>query len=870
MIAFVKNTFLRNSAVSTLILIILITGTNGFLYAAEIDDARKEFNTGNYSKCLDLTQRKFMDRREGQQWGILRAETLMVTGKYEEAAKSINDALLYHPLSLYLLKLGHEANLYCNKPAVAAEKLSEIYRYATRSEMAIWDSTDLVALGKALLLQGTEPKLVLGELYNRALQLDPDCREAYLAIGQLALDKQDYELAAEQYRKGIEHFPEDPDMHFGLAKAFYNSDRQSMIESLNAALYLNENHVPSLLLLAEHQIDCEDYDSARSLLNRVTSVNSRNPEAWAFRCVLSYMSNDAKSAEQNRATALKSWSTNPNVDYIIGSKLSLKYRFTEGAAYQQRALKVDPEFLPAKIQLAQDLLRLGREEEGWKLAEEVYNQDRYNVLAYNMVNLGDHMSTFKTIQSGRLIVRMDKTEAQAYGQEVIELLKQAEADLCKKYGITLDQNVIVEYFPDQQDFAVRTFGVPGGDGFLGVCFGNVITANSPKAERPSNWKSTLWHEFCHVVTLNKTKNKMPRWLSEGISVFEESQRNPIWGHKINPEYRRMILEGELTPISELSSAFLSPATPMHLQFAYYESSLVVEFIVKNYGYESLKEILSDLADGEDIQRAITRHTDSMEKMEKEFADFAKKRAEDLAPDVDWEQPEEIQLIANDPEILSVWLQEHPNSFWALTVHAAYLMNDNNWEQAKEPLNKILQLYPEFTGEDNAYLLLSIVHRNLGETEQEKQILEKLASISSDALNAYDRLIDIAIEEENWQEVVNNCEKYLAVYPLINKVHWELGSANEKLGQDQEAIEAYQRLLHMDYADPADLNFRLGRLLEDKDPATAKRYVLTALAEAPRFREAHSLLLRLVEENQQQEPAQINQNETPNIQENYRR
>jgi tetratricopeptide (TPR) repeat protein len=299
---------------------------------------------------------------------------------------------------------------------------------------------------------------------------------------------------------------------------------------------------------------------------------------------------------------------------------------------------------------------------------------------------------------------------------------------------------------------------------------------------------------------------------------------------------------------------------MHLQFAYYESSLVVEFIVKKYGYESLKEILSDLADGEDIQRALTRHTDSMKKIEKEFADFARKRAEDLAPDVDWEKPEEIQLIARDPNILSEWLKEHPNSFWALTVQATYLMNENNWEQAKEPLNKILQLYPEYTGEDNAYQLLAIVHRNLDETEQEKQILEKLASISSDALNAYERLIEIAINQENWQEVVNNCEKYMAVYPLINKVHWQLGSANEKLGKDQEAIEAYQRLLHLDYADPADLNFRLGRLLEDKDPATAKRYVLTALAEAPRFRQAHSLLLRLVEENQQQEPVSEDQNE----------
>ena len=36
-------------------------------------------------------------------------------------------------------------------------------------------------------------------------------------------------------------------------------------------------------------------------------------------------------------------------------------------------------------------------------------------------------------------------------------------------------------------------------------------------------RAVLWHEFTHVVTLTATKNKMPRWLSEGISVHEERQ-----------------------------------------------------------------------------------------------------------------------------------------------------------------------------------------------------------------------------------------------------------------------------------------------------------------------------------------------------------
>ena len=84
--------------------------------------------------------------------------------------------------------------------------------------------------------------------------------------------------------------------------------------------------------------------------------------------------------------------------------------------------------------------------------------------------------------------------------------------------------------------------------------------------------------------------------------------------------------------------------------------------------------------------------------------------------------------------------------------------------------------------------------------------------------------------------------------MPTKPHWQLGRAYEELGKNNQAIEEYQCLLSLDFADPADLNYRLGKLLEDKDPVAAKRHVLLALAEAPRFRAAHKLLLKIIEEN----------------------
>ena len=91
---------------------------------------------------------------------------------------------------------------------------------------------------------------------------------------------------------------------------------------------------------------------------------------------------------------------------------------------------------------------------------------------------------------------------------------------------------------------------------------------------------------------------------------------------------------------------------------------------------------------------------------------------------------------------------------------------------------------------------------------------------------------------------------MAVYPMLGTVHWRLGRANEELGLDERAIESYRRLLFLDPTDPADVNFRLARLLQHRDPAKAKRHVLEALAEAPRFREAHRLLSKMARQTSQ--------------------
>ena len=406
--------------------------------------------------------------------------------------------------------------------------------------------------------------------------------------------------------------------------------------------------------------------------------------------------------------------------------------------------------------------------------------------------------------------------------------------------------------------------MPGDPGYLGVCFGNVITANSPGARLGHPWtgEAMLWHEFCHVVTLQLTRNRMPRWLSEGISVYEESQANPAWGQRMNAPYREMVLGGELSPVSKLSGAFLAPRSAVHLQFAYYESALVVEFIVQRFGLDHLKAVLRDLGEGVEINQALERRTAPMEKLEAEFTAFAHRRAEQLAPGLDWTKPEPAQggLEARLAELLGpreARLPARPTAgtnapgaslskpnFYALAAQAAQLVRDRKFAEAKAPLEKLLELYPEQTGSDSPYALLAEVHRALGETNAERQTLARWTEKDDEAATGCLRLMELDEAAQDWKAVELDARRYLAVDPLVAPPYRFLARAAERAGEVSTAIEAYRTWLQLEPLDPADLQFHLAELLHRSGDPEARLHVLKALEEAPRHRAALRLLLEM--------------------------
>jgi tetratricopeptide (TPR) repeat protein len=217
----------------------------------------------------------------------------------------------------------------------------------------------------------------------------------------------------------------------------------------------------------------------------------------------------------------------------------------------------------------------------------------------------------------------------------------------------------------------------------------------------------------------------------------------------------------------------------------------------------------------------------------------------LAPQATWDEPD-LPPDA-DSKSLSAWIDKHPQSFPGLRHLGAKRLSEQDWTGARQTFEKLKMLYPEYVGPDNAYIGLAAVYRHLADSAAEERVLEELAAKDGDATPAYLRLMELNEKTRNWQALAKNARRLMAVNPLVPTTHRELARAAEHLGQRDEAVKAYRALLLIDETDPAGIHYGLARLLRDAgNLKEARREVLKTLDEAPRFLDAHRLLLELVE------------------------
>ncbi|MGH7214199.1 MAG: peptidase MA family metallohydrolase, partial [Tepidisphaeraceae bacterium] len=225
------------------------------------------------------------------------------------------------------------------------------------------------------------------------------------------------------------------------------------------------------------------------------------------------------------------------------------------------------------------------------------------------------------------------------------------------------RKTLVEVFPTIDQFSVRTAGMPGAETF-GASFGPVITAVAPRTGETMgrfHWARVLRHEFTHVMNMSQTEHRCPRWLTEGLAVWQE--KVPFRFEWVPPALYRAATTDEMFTIDGLREAFVRPRRPTDGEMGYMQGFWVTEYLREKYGPDSIVRLLECFKQGMDDFDAFRATTGkSAAEFEREYHAWAKERVKDWGYDQETakkykdvtERAEEHTKARQDDEGLKLW------------------------------------------------------------------------------------------------------------------------------------------------------------------------------------------------------------------------
>lgn len=794
------------------------------------DEVQDLYRTGKYEESL-----KLIEANGGRT--LEKIKILKTLGRYEDALKEWMEAgirssditALYEGIELFRMN-GREKD--------AQHLISRLNFFINNGYFS--DPDELVTRGRTALMRGADASVILKEFYDEAIRREPTYREAYMAAAELAFSKDDTATAATILQRANRQFAKDPDILLGLSKAFADSEASFSDEALKSVLEVNPRHLPTLKHLLHKSLLSDDILKSEELIKKIVAINKNEPEILAYQACFSLLKNDEKSAKELRDKALAKFENNPQVDHRIGHYLAYKGRFKDSNKYLENSLKIDVTFQPALVDLALNLLRLGDTDKGFKLAAEIAEKDPYNLTAFNLLQLYEVFRKMVVVENKHFKVRLNEHDAELYGDHVLEYLMEARKYFNNKYGYQSKEQVFVDFYNDAEDFAIRNFSYPLEFGALGICFGQVITMKTIEAQtnKVHNWRETLWHEYGHVVTLGMTGKNIPRWLTEGISVYEENLGPQGWGMKMTPIFLNRLKTKDLYPLEHLNSGFHS----QDIMFAYYQAGLQVDFLIRKKGFETFKKMLYQMAGDEKPLQIIENFYGKKEALDEEFTAFAAKHVQKSGIKADFA---EIDINFEDPQSVENLLKVSSNHYPALSAHAAHMLKAGEDQKAVSTLSKMIQLYPEFIEPGNAYEKLAEFYRSKKDTKSELKVLQDYIKVNANSEASYERLAEMSQSAGEWNKTLEYSKRLLGINPLSAFGYKNLAIANMKTGNESEAKKYFEKALKCkEKLYNSEIHYHLALLLKGKDNKMAKRHVLMSLEEAPRFRDAYKLLLEL--------------------------
>lgn len=770
----------------------------------------------------------------------LLAQLEILRGEYEAAENRLRPVANANPISAASLELAllHD---YLGRADEAMPRLEMLLDRLQRSR----EPLDMYRAARAARALG-EHRLA-NSLIRDASLAEPDDPALHTLWGQLFGDKYDQLEASGSFADALSLDDRWAPAHLGLARAMADTDPPAARSAAAAAIELAPRGVGAHLFLAQRDLDDRNHEAARGSLDRALAINEHSLEARSLVAAVAYVEDRLDDFELEVARVLEINPVYGEVFRVAGNLAARNYRFEEAVSLVRRGLEIDPANTRSYAELGMHLLRTGDEPGARVALERSFAEDPYDVVTYNLLGLLDSLDDFETFEMGDLVVRLHRDEAPVLKNYVMSVAQRALVDLSARYGFEVEGPILVEVFPRHDDFAVRTLGLPGMIGALGACFGKVVTLDSPRARTPGefNWQSTLWHEMAHVITLQMSNQRVPRWLTEGLSTFEQKRARADWARDQDLGFATALNQDDVLSLRDLNSGFSRPET---ISMAYFQASVLVEHIVAHYGEGTIGDLLRAYGDGLDTEAALAQSGLDFDILQASFDVAVEARFGDLRRAM--RGPDE-EMSAVEPENRLAMLrslgEEHPGSFPVQMALGRALQADGEIEAAARAFEAAVELAPVATGASSPRVPLAEIAVEQGNARLAMDHLETHLEYDHRDIESARRLASLAEESGDEPRMRRAYELIVEIDPFDSMPHQALGQLAKARDDYGTAAREFEVSLAIGPVDRVATHVDLAETyLSDERVDDAKREVINALEIAPAYERALELLLQIVE------------------------
>ena len=628
--------------------------------------------------------------------------------------------------------------------------------------------------------------------------------------------------AADLFREALAKDPSNAQAYVGLATVSAESFSEKAAAYALKAIELDPRLAAAHELLADLALANDDRDMAAAEADKAIALENDALNAMAIHVALELIANRAPDAWLAKMRAV-------NPDYgegyaHVAHQLELHYRYQDAVTWYRKAIEADPRLWSAHSALGIELMRLGQQQEPYKELQISYENGYRDAATVNSLRLLDSYKNFVTTRDATTILKLNKNESELLLPYMQSELHTILATYEKKYRMNLPAPVQLEVYPDHEDFAVRTMGMPGL-GALGVTFGEVVAMDSPSARKPGdfNWGSTLWHEMSHVFVLTATNFRVPRWFTEGLAVHEEGKHSPEWKEQPTPEILAAIRDKKLLPVAKLDRGFVYPDYPTQVIVSYFQAGSICDFVEEKWGEDKLLDMVHSYAELKTTPDAIQQNLNlAPAEFDKQYLAWIEHK------------------YGGEAAHFDLWREK----LKALVAAA----KQKQYDTISRDGPAVVEMYPEYVGDASAYELIAVAAKAQGNTSRESEILAAYMHHGGQQPDLLKRLSSLQEAAGQHAESAATLERLNYVYPVKDEeLHQRLGDLLYAQKQFAKAIREYNALVASRPVDKAGAEFKLAQAyMAAGQKDKAQESVLAALETAPGYRPAQKLLLELQE------------------------